>query len=81
MLEKIEELSYKTLSEEEIALLIGYDINKFKLKLSDPTTDEAIAYRKGRAKIKHDLMSNIVELAKKGSPQAEQIVISKLSKE
>ena len=81
MLEKIEEFAYKTLSIEEIALLLDYDVNKFKVLMTDQKSPEAIAYKKGRARIKHDLMTNIVELAKKGSPQAAQIVISKLSKE
>ncbi len=81
MLEKIEEFAYKTLSVEDIALLLDYDVSKFKLLVSDHKTPEAIAFKKGRAKIKCDLFTNIVELAKKGSPQAEQIVIQKLSKE
>lgn len=78
VLDEIEDLAYKTLSVEEIAILIGVEVNQFKLRLDDQSTEEYKAFARGRAKIKRDLYSNIVELAKKGSPQAEQMIISKL---
>lgn len=78
MLEQIEELAYKTLSIEEIAVLIDVDTSKLRLLIDDQSSDEYKAFARGRARIKRDLFSNIVDLAKKGSPQAEQLIISKL---
>lgn len=78
MLEQIEDLAYKTLSIEEIAVLVDVDVSRLRLLIDDQSTDEYRAFARGRARIKRDLFSNIVDLAKKGSPQAEQLIISKL---
>lgn len=78
MLEQIEDLAYKTLSIEEIAVLVDVEVSRLRLLIDDQSTDEYRAFARGRARIKRDLFSNIVDLAKKGSPQAEQLIISKL---
>lgn len=71
---KIEDMSSCLMSPSEIALSVDIQLSKFmhilKHKHDHPIY---IAFQKGRIKTKLDVHRMVISLAKRGSPQAEQL--------
>lgn len=72
--EKIEQYGELLLTPTEIAILLDQDISRFCYEAKKPGSETHTAYQKGRLKTKVALRTNVIELMKKRSPQAELLV-------
>ena len=72
--EKIEHYAELLLSPTEIAILLDQDVKRFCYEAKKVGSNTHLAYQKGRLKTKIALRSNVIELMKKRSPQAELLV-------
>ncbi len=71
--EKIKEYAGLFLTPREIACLMDLPIGEFTEVLQDPLHPAATAYLKGKAQSKYEIRKKVIDLAKKGSPQAENL--------
>lgn len=80
-LQEIEELASLFLEPEEIAVIIDVDLRWFENEISKRSGDVFLAYFRGKTVSKKELHENIVKMAKRGTPQAEELVTSFISKQ
>lgn len=72
-LKEIETLSGIFLEPEEIAVLMDLDEAEFMDDISKKKGAVWISYFRGKTESKKDIHTNIVKMAKHGSPQAEEM--------
>lgn len=72
-LKEIETLSGIFLEAEEIAILMDLDESEFLELIRKKKGDVWKAYFRGKTESKKDIHTNIVKMAKHGSPQAEEM--------
>lgn len=72
-LKEIESLSGIFLEPEEIAILMDLDESEFLEQIRKKKGEVWKAYFKGKTESKKDIHTNIVKMAKHGSPQAEEM--------
>lgn len=72
-LKEIESLSGIFLEPEEIAILLDLDEGEFMDAIRKKKGNIWIAYFRGKTESKKDIHTNIVKMAKHGSPQAEEM--------
>lgn len=72
-LAQVREYAGLFLSYEEIALLIDVNYDEFVRAVRNRKSDVYRAYLLGRTESKVDIRRNVINLAKKGSPQAEEL--------
>lgn len=72
-LDKITEYAGLFLSPREIACLMGLDFEVFKESLFDGNHPASMAYLNGKTQSKYEIRKKVIDLAKKGSPQAEAL--------
>ena len=72
-LQLIEEYSGLFLNHEEIAILIAVDLEDFLREMRNKKSEAYKAYFKGRTLSKVEVRKKVIELAKKGSQQAEEL--------
>jgi hypothetical protein len=80
-LKEIEELASLFLEPEEIAVILNYDISWFENEISKRCGDVFLAYFRGKSISKKELHESVVKMAKRGSPQAEEMVTSFIVKQ
>lgn len=73
-LEKIRELSALFLTYHEIASLLELDTEELLEVFRDQQSPAYKAYFKGKTESKKEIREKVILLAKKGSPQAEELV-------
>ena len=81
LLQQIEELAGLFMEPDEIAVLLGLDMASFANEISKRKGEVFLAYFKGKTISKKELHENVVKLAKRGSPQAEELVASFITKQ
>ncbi len=69
----IEEYAGLFLSPREIACLLNLPFAEFSEVLFDGNHPAARAYLKGKTQSKYEIRKKVIDLAKKGSPQAEAL--------
>ncbi len=72
-LEKIQEYAGLFLSPREIACLLNLPFADFTECLFDGNHPVSMAYLKGKTQSKYEIRKKVIDLAKKGSPQAESL--------
>lgn len=72
-LKEIESLSGIFLEPEEIAILMDLDESEFMQQIRKKKGEVWKAYFRGKTESKKDIHTNIVKMAKHGSPQAEEM--------
>lgn len=80
-LKEIEELASLFLEPEEIAVILNFDISWFENEILKRTGDVFLAYLRGKSISKKELHESVVKLAKRGSPQAEEMVTTFIQKQ
>lgn len=80
-LKEVEDLASLFLEPDEIAVLIDVDMQEFEKEISTRKGEIFISYFKGKTLSKKEVHENIVKLAKRGSPQAEELVTSFIMKQ
>jgi ribosomal protein S24E len=81
LLQQIEELAGLFMEPDEIAVLLDLDIAWFANEIARRKSEVFLAYFKGKTISKKELHENVVKLAKRGSPQAEELVTSFITKQ
>ncbi len=69
----VEEYASAFLSFREIAVLIGVNVYQFCEMMNDKDSPVFYRYFRGKTRAKYEIRKNIVDMAKKGSPQAEDL--------
>lgn len=69
----VEEYASAFLSFREIAVLIGVNVYQFCEMMNDKDSPAFYRYFRGKTRAKYEIRKNIVDMAKKGSPQAEDL--------
>lgn len=72
-LEKVRELSGLFLAPDEIAVLMGIDIDSFVDSIVSKSGDAYRSYLLGKSQAKQAIRENVVKMAKHGSPAAEEL--------
>lgn len=72
-LEHIRELAALLLLPEEIAALTGIDSPLFLRAIETKSGDAYQAYFAGKTETKKAIHENVIKMAKRGSPQAEEL--------
>jgi hypothetical protein len=80
-LKEVEELASLFLDPDEIAVILNLDIHEFESIIGRRSGDVFLAYFRGKTISKKELHENVVKMAKRGSPQAEEMVRSFISKQ
>ena len=80
-IKEIEELASLFLEPDEIAVILNFDIVWFENEISKRAGDVFLAYFRGKSISKKELHENVIKLAKRGSPQAEEMVRSMIQKQ
>ena len=80
-LKEVEELASLFLEPDEIAVILDLDIASFEHEIVKRAGDVFLAYFRGKTVSKKELHENVVKMAKRGSPQAEEMVASFISKQ
>lgn len=70
----VENYAELLLTPTEIAVLLNQDISKFCHEAKKVGSPLQLAYQRGRLKTKTALRTSVINLMKKGSPQAELLV-------
>lgn len=78
---QVQELAGLFMEPDEIAVLLDLDIAGFANEISKRKGEVFLAYFKGKTVSKKELHENVVKLAKRGSPQAEELVASFITKQ
>lgn len=73
-LEKLEEYAALFLTVDEISLLLSIDARAFKIELKKVDSDIAKRYFHAKIQSKLDIRRQVINYAKRGSPQAELTV-------
>lgn len=74
ILDQVKELTSLYMTIDEIAMALDLDPVRFRREVRHKKTDLAKAYLKGKLETTIAVRRQIVEFAKKGSPQAEAFV-------
>jgi len=69
----VEEYASAFLTFREIAVLIGVNVYQFCELMNDKDSPAFYRYFLGKTRAKYEIRKNIVDMAKKGSPQAEDL--------
>lgn len=69
----VEEYASAFLTFREIAVLIGVNVYQFCELMNDKDSPAFYRYFVGKTRAKYEIRKNIVDMAKKGSPQAEDL--------
>lgn len=69
----VEEYAAAFLTFREIAVLIGVNVYQFCELMNDKDSPAFYRYFVGKTRAKYEIRKNIVDMAKKGSPQAEDL--------
>jgi hypothetical protein len=72
-LNQIQELAALLLVPEEIAALTGIDSRLFMREIESKTGPVYQAYFAGKTETKKAIHENVIKMAKRGSPQAEEL--------
>ena len=72
-LKEVEELAGLFLEPEEIAVLMELDPAAFLAEISGRKGPVYLAYFRGKTLSKKEILSNVVKMARHGSPQAEDL--------
>ncbi|MFA6400891.1 MAG: hypothetical protein WCX31_04590 [Salinivirgaceae bacterium] len=72
-LQKVKELAALFLSPDEIAVLMGVDIDSLVNEIASRKGTVYCAYLLGKSESKKAIRENIIKMAKHGSPQAEEL--------
>jgi hypothetical protein len=80
-LKEIEELASIFLEPDEIAVILNFDIAWFENEISKRSGDVFTAYFRGKSISKKELHESVVKMAKRGSPQAEEMVTTFIQKQ
>ncbi|HNS47834.1 MAG TPA: hypothetical protein PKH94_11390 [Bacteroidales bacterium] len=72
----VEEYAAAFLTFREIAVLIGVNVYQFCELMNDKDSPAFYRYFVGKTRAKFEIRKNIVDMAKKGSPQAEELTLS-----
>jgi hypothetical protein len=72
-LEEIRELAALLLEPDEIAALTGIDFQLFLREIGSKTGTVYQAYFAGKTETKKAIHENVIKMAKRGSPQAEEL--------
>ena len=80
-LKEIEVLASLFLEPDEIAVILDLDISWFENEISKRSGVVFIAYFKGKSISKKELHENVVKMAKRGSPQAEEMLTTFIQKQ
>lgn len=78
---QVQELAGLFMEPDEIAVLLDLDIAGFSNEINKRKGEVFLAYFKGKTVSKKELHENVVKLAKRGSPQAEELVASFITKQ
>jgi hypothetical protein len=70
---EIERLSALLLNPDEIAVMIHVDIDLFLEQISLKSGEIYHAYFRGKTITKKEIHDNVLKMAKRGSPQAEEM--------
>ena len=72
----VEEYAAAFLTFREIAVLLGVNVYHFLEVMKDKDSPAYYRYFLGKTRAKFEIRKNIVDMAKKGSPQAEELTLS-----
>lgn len=72
----VEEYAAAFLTFREIAVLLGVNVYAFLELMKDKDSPVYYRFFLGKTKAKFEIRKNIVDMAKKGSPQAEELTLS-----
>ncbi len=75
-LDLVEEYAAAFLTFREIAVLLGVNVYAFQNTMKDKDSPAFYRYYLGKTRAKFEIRKNIVDMAKKGSPQAEELTLS-----
>ena len=81
IIEQIEEYASLFLTVDEISILLEIDATELRREIRHGKSDIAKAYRRGKLKIIVEIRKQTVLFAKKGSPQAEDLIRDYISKQ
>ncbi len=73
LFDKVRELAGLFLSIREIAILCDMPFEEFSSKINTPDSPLYLAYWKGKTTAKYLIRKKVIDLAIKGSPQAEAL--------
>lgn len=74
-LSEVENLASYFFTPDEIAIVVGVDVDDLEDELFDETSEAYRAYQKGKLKSKLELRKSILTLAKQGSGPAQTLAM------
>jgi hypothetical protein len=81
VIEQIEEYASLFLTVDEISILLEIDATELRREIRHGKSDIAKAYQRGKLKTIVEIRKQTVLFAKKGSPQAEDLIRDYISKQ
>lgn len=80
-LDKIEEYASCFMTWKQIAVLLDISQNEFMEMISDRSSDVYLRYTKGKTQSIFEINKGLVRLAKLGSPQAESLIKTEITRQ